>query len=573
MKKLLLILIVINLAGCGSSGSSGGSTGVDQTYSMTGSAQKGPLIFGSNIWVSVLDDGLNPTGTTYMAQTNDDLGNFTISTGIAGNLVEIVADGYFLNEISGGLSSGKLTIRAMADLSVDTSPTVNILTTLQAPRMKELMKTTSYAVAFTQSQTEVLNMFGITSSTVVNLNGLFNMQINGSGDPDSVLLATSAIMMQMATTEAASNSTSQVAELSYFVSSLARDLANNGAIDDSSLRTKLATAATNINLTTLRSNVETYYANTGVTLTAPKFEEWIDKDASGYIPRRLITSTAQTFTNQTNLLRGSVVNSNEVSVSVGTGIRVPVSVNSSSWTIVKNGSAISGQYTTAKNTDTLRVKGTTLNWGLTASINLSIGSNTLAFSAKTKDLIVALWEGTTNSAGYSGNTGSITNKYFAIPFTTDTQDFSSNATFDVSYMALGFYDAVSNKTPSRVTIQTDSSGAPSGTVVVTGTYASSYGLEGQDTGNYAVDINGNQFDTRGTIPSQFFLSNPGTTLNQNTNYWVVVEYPTSVALRIYEYGHSQSSSPIFSNMKDSSNGTTWSSSSGIIKMPRVALYR
>ena len=572
MKKLLLILIVINLAGCGSSGSSGGSTGVDQTYSMTGSAQKGPLIFGSNIWVSVLDDGLNPTGTTYMAQTNDDLGNFTISTGIAGNLVEIVADGYFLNEISGGLSSGKLTIRAMADLSEDTSPTVNILTTLQTPRIKELMKTTSYAVAFTQSQTEVLAMFGITSSTVVNLNGLYSMQINGSGDPDSVLLATSAIMMQMATTEATSNSTSKVAELSYFISSLGRDLANNGAIDDSSLRTKLATAATNINLTTLRSNVETYYANRGVTLTAPKFEEWIDKDASGYIPRRLITSTAQTFTNQTNLNWGSVVNSNNVSVSIGTGIRVPVSVNSSSWTIVKNGSAISGQYTTAINSDTLRVRATTPNSGSqTISVNLSIGSTTLAFSASTRDRVIALWEGQTSSCNTQD--GSPDKRYFAIPFTTDTQDFASNSTYAVRYMGLGVKTSGPGngpKTPSVVTIQTDNSGAPSGTVVVTGTLGG-YGL---DNGN-GVDGNSNAFPSNGAFPLQFFLSTSGTTLNQNTNYWAVLDYGANTMVHMYECGHSQSSSPIFSNLKDSSNGSSWSSvaSGTITHMPRVVLFR
>ena len=226
MKKLILILILISLAGCRSGGSS------SNTDSMTGSAQKGPLIFGSNIWVSVLDINLNPTGVTYMAQTTDDLGNFSISSNLDGNLVEVVADGYFLDEISGGLSSGKLTLRAIADLDVDNSPTVNILTTIQAPRIKELMKTTSYSVALSQSQTEILNMFGITSSTVVNLNGLFNMQINGSGDPDSVLLATSAVIMQMATTEANSNSTSKVAELSYFVSQMGRDLAADGDLDD-----------------------------------------------------------------------------------------------------------------------------------------------------------------------------------------------------------------------------------------------------------------------------------------------------------------------------------------------------
>lgn len=572
LRWLSLVIISVMLISCGGESISY-SDDVDQTYSMTGSAQKGPLIFGSNIWVSVLDTNLNPTGITYMSQTTDDLGNFTISTGVQGNLVEIVADGYFLNEISGGLSSGKLTLRAVADLSVDSSPTVNILTTIQAPRIKELMKTTSYSVALSQSQTEVLNMFGIEGASVDSLNGLFNMQINGDEDPDSVLLAASAIIMQMATTEADSNSTSKVAELSYFVSQIGRDISTDGDLDDTATVTKLNTAAQNVNLASVRSNVETYYQNRGVSLTAPKFEEWIDKDGSGYLPRRLISSTSQTFTNQTDLNLSSVVNSNDVGVSIGTGVRVPVSIDSSSWTIVKNGAAVVGQYTTATNEDALRVRGTApSSGGQTTSVNLSIGSDTLGFSATTRNTVVALWEGLTTVCSSQENTTD--NKYFAIPFTTDTQDFVSNSTYDVSYMALGVKQSGPGsgpKTPTTVTIQTDNSGVPSGTVVVTGTLGS-YGL---DAGTYVVDVNGYQFPSNGRLPLQFFLSNPGTTLNQNTNYWVVLEYSANTQVHTYECGHSQSSSPIFSNMKDSSGGSVWSSvsTSYLTNMPRVVLYR
>jgi hypothetical protein len=523
--------------------------------------------------VSELDQNLNPNGKTYMAQTNDDLGNFTIGTNVGSNLVEIVADGYFLDETTGGLSSGKMSLRAVADLNIDNSPTVNILTTIQAPRLKELMKVTSYSAALSRSQTEILNMFGIASSTVENLNGLYAMQINGDGDPDSVLLATSAIMMQMSTTEAASTGASKAAELSFFVSQMGRDLSTDGELDDATIGAKLATAATNINLSNVRSNVETYYQNRGVTLTAPKFEEWIDKDDSGYIPRRLIESTLQTFTNQTDLIYSSAVNSNDVSVSVGTGLRVPVSIDSGSWSIVKNGTAVSGQYTTAENTDTLRVKGTSGSWGATNSVNLSVGSDTLGFSATTKDLILSLWEGTTTGDECGSTEDTSDKQYFAIPFTTDTQDFSSNATYDVSYLALGIRQAGAGngpKTPSSVTIQTDNSGVPSGTVVVSGTVGG-YGLDG--TGSYVVDTDGNQYDTRGTIGLNVFLSNPGTTLTANTNYWVVLGYSANTIVMFSGCGIDQSPSPIFSDMKDSADGSTWSSMPGISKMPRLGLFR
>ena len=574
-KCLSLFIISLVLVGCGGSTSDTGSSSSATSYKLSGSAQKGPLIFGSNIWVSELDSTLSPNGKIYLAQTHDDLGNFTIGTNVSSSLVEIVSDGYFLDETTGGLSSGKISLRAIADLTIDTTPTVNILTTIQTPRLKELMKVMSYSDAMAQSQSEILTMFGVASADVENLEGLYAMQINGTNDSDALLLATSSIMMQMSSTEAIAISSSKAAALSFFVSKMGLDLSTDGDLDDSTINTKLSNAAKSVDLTSVRTNVETYYQNRGVTLTAPKFEEWIDKDGSGLLPRRLIGSTSQAFINQTGLNRSSAVNSNDITVAVGTGIVVPVSVSSSSWSIIKNGAAVSGQYTTATNGDLLRVRGTSGSWGAVSSVSLSVGSDTVSFSATVKDLILSLWEGTTTGAE-CGSQGNTTDKqFFAVPFTTDSQDFSANSTYTVSYLSLGIGSSGPGsgpKTPDVVTIQTDSSGVPSGTIVATGTYGN-YGLEGQGQGSYAVDINGNQFDTRGTIPFGLYLGSTGVTLNANTNYWVVLRYSANTMLHVYECGISQSSSSIFSNMKDSSNGSAWSAMTGISQMPRLGLYR
>jgi len=107
------------------------------SHSLSGQIQKGPLIFGSRIWVSELDGDLNPTGKTYLSQTTDDLGNFTISTTVTSDLVELLGVGYYMDEITGSLSTSQITLSAIADLSVDETPTINILTTLQAPRVKK----------------------------------------------------------------------------------------------------------------------------------------------------------------------------------------------------------------------------------------------------------------------------------------------------------------------------------------------------------------------------------------------------------------------------------------------------
>ena len=82
-KCLSLFIISLVLVGCGGSTSDTGSSSSATSYKLSGSAQKGPLIFGSNIWVSELDSTLSPNGKIYLAQTHDDLGNFTIGTNVS----------------------------------------------------------------------------------------------------------------------------------------------------------------------------------------------------------------------------------------------------------------------------------------------------------------------------------------------------------------------------------------------------------------------------------------------------------------------------------------------------------
>lgn len=149
MKLLAIIASGLVLAACGGGGGgtatgSGGTPSITPsvtpaTYNLTGQAQKGPLIFGSRIWVSELDGSLNPNGKIFLAQTKDDLGNFVISSTIGTNLVELVGMGYYMDELTGSLSTSPVTLSAIADLSVDNTPTINILTTLQAPRLKTLI--------------------------------------------------------------------------------------------------------------------------------------------------------------------------------------------------------------------------------------------------------------------------------------------------------------------------------------------------------------------------------------------------------------------------------------------------
>src|SRR6516164_346440 len=91
-----LTLLLVSLAtGCGGGG--GGSSGSSPStgYSLSGRAQKGPLAVGSSITINEVGATLSPTGKVYDVQTSDALGDFSVSSSIGTQQVEIAAQGFY----------------------------------------------------------------------------------------------------------------------------------------------------------------------------------------------------------------------------------------------------------------------------------------------------------------------------------------------------------------------------------------------------------------------------------------------------------------------------------------------
>ena len=388
--SLAHLSMAVLLASCGGGGG-GGYTAPPSppsaTYALSGRVQKGPFAVGSQMTVNALDSGLNPTGTVYNTQTTDALGDFAVSSKVATSLVEIVAQGFYIDELTGKLSASQIQLRAYSDLSTNDSPTVNVLTTLQAQRLKTLVSQGStFAAANSQSESEVLALFGITAASVNALSTADSMRIDGNTDPDAVLLAVSTILAQMATDTAKANGTTESAELSNLVNTIAAGIENAGTLTGAQFIPARKIANTEISAVTVSANLQTYYANNGATVAPPPFIEWVDQSNSGVLPQRLVPVTGLSFTAVTAAAPGQSVTANVVTVAgIGAGVVVPV-VASTGVTIVKNGVAIVGRYTIVRDGDTLELQVGALGYGQSVTATLLAGSTSAQWNVTSSPL-------------------------------------------------------------------------------------------------------------------------------------------------------------------------------------------
>ena len=135
-----------------STDSSSGDTATSGTSSssavtLSGKVQKGPYVQGTEITVRELDSTMTPTGNTFTGTIDDDTGNFRVKGTLTYKIVELSADGYYFNEVSGSLSSAKLTLSALSDLTDSSSVNVNLMTHLDKKRVEYLMDSSKMTYA------------------------------------------------------------------------------------------------------------------------------------------------------------------------------------------------------------------------------------------------------------------------------------------------------------------------------------------------------------------------------------------------------------------------------------------
>jgi hypothetical protein len=285
-------------------------------FAVDGTIQKGPLIFGSTVFVSELNPDLSSTGAVHLTQTSDSLGSFTVAGGVKSTVVDILADGFYYDEVAGSLSLAPIKLRGFANLSISSSPTINLLTTLQTPRLKTLMgppTRLSFQAAYTQSQNELLASFGI-NSAALQLGALASFNLNGTADGSSVMLAVSTLLVQMAFDTSGGGGGSTGA-LSLLLSNFAYELSSKGVINSASFKSQLSTASAAVDAATVAANLNSYYASLNSSIVLPSFQDFVDADGSGGMPHRVnVVPTAFSLPATTVYAPGANATSNTITV-------------------------------------------------------------------------------------------------------------------------------------------------------------------------------------------------------------------------------------------------------------------
>ncbi len=261
-KKLLdfLVIVLLIITGCNKDSL--------KTYNIEGKAQKGPFIVGTNITISELDKNLNQTGKVLTSTIIDDQGRFEIQEfEFASNFVQLTADGYYFNEISGPgyVTSDRLVLKSIANLNESRTININILTHLEMERLKYLVNygNLSFSDAKEQCYEEILDIFELGP---METNTTEKLDISEAGHQNDELLVISSLV----------HSHRNIAQLTEFLTMLQLDIKEDGLLDSESLQSDLITSAVLINCDRISQNLKDRYFDLGLEISVPDLEPVVD---------------------------------------------------------------------------------------------------------------------------------------------------------------------------------------------------------------------------------------------------------------------------------------------------------
>jgi len=271
-----------------------------------GYAQKGPFVAGSSVTISELRANLDQTGKTYSTTISDNSGSFEQrNIELVSSYVELKADGYYFNEVSGETSTGQMTLYALADITNLNSANVNVVTHLEKPRVEYLVKQgSSFSAAKRQAQQEVLAIFGFTSSDISS--ETLNLTNN------AMLLAISSILQGYLST----------GDMMELMANISADIKTDGILNNTALGSKLVNNAIVISPSEIRNNLAAKYAQLGINVNIPDFETYIQS----FINSNLYQQTSFITYPATGLYGANILSDNVTFVQADASVYVGYSV-------------------------------------------------------------------------------------------------------------------------------------------------------------------------------------------------------------------------------------------------------
>ena len=168
-----------------------------------------------------MDSKLQVLGSMFNTTITDNTGSFTFGSKMfQAPYAEIMATGYFFNEVKGNLSNGVLVLRALVDLSDNSTVNVNILTHLKYSRIKKLIESgKSFKEANNQAQSELLKQFGLQRYASKDVS---QFSIVAGTDESAALIAVSSLLLI----------NRGEGTLTEYLSTLSQEFGENGSFSD-----------------------------------------------------------------------------------------------------------------------------------------------------------------------------------------------------------------------------------------------------------------------------------------------------------------------------------------------------
>ncbi|MGB3468461.1 MAG: FISUMP domain-containing protein [Cyclobacteriaceae bacterium] len=262
---LVLLLSLIFYSSCNDDDVDPGSeTIIKET--VAGIVQKGPFLNGTAISVSELDNELVQSGNTFNTTIINNSGSFELQNlTLSSPFVQIQANGFYFNEITGENSTAPIILFALSDISNKDQVNVNVMTHLEKGRIEQLIDNgLTFQVAKDSAQQELLSVFGLSNQ---NISDSEELDISVNNAENAILIAISVILQ----------SGNTVSDLSELLANISTDFRQNGMLDNEAIKSGLYNEALGLDLVAIRENIEGKYEELELTVTIPDFESVISQ--------------------------------------------------------------------------------------------------------------------------------------------------------------------------------------------------------------------------------------------------------------------------------------------------------